>query len=249
MDPILREFEAVAANVRFKAPLIPYMSPLLAKIVSDGGTLRASYLAQACRNVVNFQGALEAAKASTIVDERTLWLEIGSHTDCSSMIKHTLGEQITTLASLKRNTDTWKSLTGTLESLYLNGIDIQWNEYHRDFKSSHSVIELPQYQWDLKNYWIQYKNNFCLLKGENPALEQVGEAAATQITVPVHVSPSVQRILEEYNAIDVSTLLAASDIHDPRLFSVFEGHKVNGVALCPSVSHLSSIDDVHCSSS
>ena len=236
VDPILREFEAVAANVRFNAPSIPYMSPLLAKIVSDGGTLRASYLAQACRNVVNFQGALEAARASSIVDERTLWLEIGSHTDCSSMIKHTLGEKSTTLASLKKNTDTWKSLTGTLESLYLNGIDIQWNEYHRDFKSSHSVIELPQYRWDLKNYWIEYKNNFCLSKGTNPALEQVGEAAPTQKTVPLHVSSSVQRILEEHNAVDVSNLLAESDVHDPRLFSVFQGHKVNGVALCPSVS-------------
>ena len=246
VDPILKEFEAAAANIRFNAPSIPYMSPLLVEIVSDGATLESSYLVQACRNVVNFQGALEAAKASSIIDERTLWLEIGSHPDCSSMVKNTLGPQTSTLSSFRKSTDNWKSLAGTLESLYLNGINIQWNEYHRDFESSHSVIELPQYRWDLKNYWIDYKNNFCLLEGERLAPEQVEEATTKQKPAPVYISPSVQRILEEHNAVDVSTLLAESDIHDPRLLSVFQGHKVHGVALCPSVSHLSCINFLCC---
>ena len=246
VDPILKKFAAATANIRFNAPSIPYMSPLLAKVVSDGATLKSSYVVQACRNAVNFQGALEAAKASSIIDERTLWLEAGSHPDCSNMIKKTLGLQISTLPSLQKSTDTWKSLTGTLESLYLKGINIQWNEYHRDFESSHSVIELPQYRWDLKNYWIDYKNNFLLLKGENLVPEQVEKATAEQKPVPVYVSPSVQRILEEHNEVDVSTLLAESDIHDPRLLSVFQGHKVHGVALCPSVSYPSCIHGLCC---
>ncbi len=246
VDPILRKFEAVATNVRFNVPLIPYMSPLLARIVSDGATLDASYLTQACRNVVNFQGALEAAKASSLVDERTIWLENGSHPICSDMIKGTLGLQTSTISSLKKSTDTWKVLAGTLESLYLNGIDIQWNEYHRDFKSSHSIVELPRYSWDLKNYWIQYKNDFCLTKGESLTPKQIVAAPAEQKPAPVYVSPSVQRVLEEYNAADVSNLLIESDIHDPRLSPVIQGHKVNGTALCPSVSYPFKNDVSHC---
>ena len=244
VEPILEEFQGVATSIHFNAPLVPYISPMLGQIVSDGTTLGASYLTQACRNVVNFQGALKAAMASCLVDERTVWLEIGSHPICSDMIKGTFGLQANTLSSLSKNTDTWRVLTRGLESLYLSGIDIQWNEYHRDFKSSHNVVELPRYSWDVKNYWIQYRNDFCLTKGDNPTPGQIAAAPVEQKPAPVYISPSVQRVLEEHHTADVSSLLIESDIHDPRLSPIFQGHKVNGVALCSSVSRLS--DDDFC---
>ena len=236
VDPTLEAFEAAASGVRFNSPSIPYMSPLLGRAVSDGSTLGASYLTRACRNAVNFQGALQAAKASSLVDERTIWLEIGAHPICSGMIKGTLGSQAVTVPSLRKSTDTWKVLTSGLESLYINGIDIQWNEYHRDFTGSHTVIDLPRYSWDSKNYWIQYKNDFCLTKGDDPAPKQVAAAPVEEKPEAVYISPSVQRVLEERNSADVSTLLVESDIHDPRLIPVLQGHLVNGAALCPSVS-------------
>jgi naphtho-gamma-pyrone polyketide synthase len=239
VDPTLEEFEAAASGVRFNIPSIPYMSPLLGRVVSDGSTLGASYLTRACRNAVDFQGALEAAKASSLVDEKTIWLEIGAHPICSGMIKGTLGSQSVTVPSLRKSTDTWKVLTSGLESLYTNGIDIQWNEYHRDFKGSHTVIDLPRYSWDSKTYWIQYKNDFCLTKGDSPAPKQIAAAPAEQKPEVVYISPSVQRVLEEHNSANVSTLLVESDIHDPRLIPVLQGHLVNGAALCPSVSRSS----------
>ena len=236
VDPILTEFEAIATNINFSTPNIPYMSPLLAQTISDGATLDASYLAKACRSPVNFQGALEASKAASIVDERTIWLEIGSQPICSDMIKATLGSQVNTLPTLRKNTDAWRGLANSLESLYISGIDIHWNEYHRDFESSHIVLELPRYSWDLKNYWIQYRNDFCLTKGDDPAPRQITAASAEQKPGAKYLSPSVQRVLEEHHAPDVSTLLAETDIQDPRLEPIIQGHKVNGVALCPSVS-------------
>ena len=235
VDPILTDFESLATGVRFNVPSVPFISPMLGRIVSDGATLGASYLTQACRNAVNFQGALEAAKASSLIDERTIWLEIGSHPICSDMVKGTLGPQSKTVVSLKKSTDTWRVLTGSLETLYLSGIDINWNEYHRDFTSSHGIIELPRYSWDLKNYWIQYKNDFCLMKGANPAPKQVVATPVEQKPPPMYVSPSVQRVLEERSTADDATLLIESDINDPRLTPIIQGHKVNTVALCPSV--------------
>ena len=236
VDPILEEFETIASSIRFSVPFIPYISPLLSRIVSDGLTIGAPYLTQACRNTVNFQGALEAAKGSSIVDEQAIWLEIGPHPSCSEMIKGTLGSKTRTLSSLKKNTDTWRVLAGGLEVLYLNGIGIQWNEYHRDFRGSHKIIDLPKYSWDLKNYWIQYRNDFCLTKGDDPVPSQTTAASVEQKPAPVYISPSVQRIVEEHNAADVSTLLVESDINDRRLAPIIQGHKVNSVALCPSVS-------------
>ena len=238
VDPILDEFEAAATNIRYNDPAIPYISPLTGEVLTDGSTLGASYLTHSCREAVNFQGALEAAKGLSLVDERTIWLEIGSHPLCSGMIKGIFGLQTKTCASLKKGTDTWRVLTGALETLYLNGIDIKWNEYHRDFASSQRVVELPRYSWDLKNYWIHYKNDFCLNKGDMPEPKQIATAATESKPSHHYISRSVQRVLEAHNAADISTLLVESDINDARLAPVIQGHKVNGVALCPSVSHL-----------
>lgn len=239
IHPILDAFTKLASsNIHFNAPLIPFGSPLLGRIISGGNELGASYLAQSSRGVVNFQKALEAIASSSFVNERTLWLEIGPHPICSSMVKGTLGSQTIIMPSMRKSTDSWKVITGSLELLYANGIEINWNEYHRDFKSSLKVLELPRYQWDLKNYWIDYKNDFCLTKGDIPVAEAVSVPHVEEKGKTIWISPSVQRVIEEHNFADVSTLLVESDIHDPRLAFIIQGHKVNGAALCPSVSYL-----------
>lgn len=237
VDPVLKSFHAAVTNVRFRKPLIPFMSPLLGKVLNSG-SLDSSYVVQACRGPVNFQGALEAAKSSSVIDENTIWLEIGAHPLCSNMIKGTLGSNTVTIASMRKDKDTWHTITAGLKLLYSKGIDVQWNEYHRDFNNSHQILQLPMYSWDLKNYWIPYRNNFCLTKGDVPIIEQPEFPLVPQNSTLVYISPSVQRVLEETNGNDVSTLLIESDIHDRRLSPIIVGHRVNGTPLCPSVSQL-----------
>ncbi|KAM3080309.1 hypothetical protein ACMFMG_005270 [Clarireedia jacksonii] len=234
VDPILETFEKVTSSVHYNAPTVLFASPLLGRIISGKDELDDSYLARACRGVVNFKGALEAAMSSSIVDERTLWLEIGPHPLCSGMIKGTLGSQTMTMPSFRKDKDTWKILAGSIELLYSNGIEIQWDEYHRDFRSSLQVLELPRYSWDLKRYWIDYRNDFALTKGDVPATKPIDSATTEDNRETVWISPSVQRVIEEKNDRDVSTLLVESNINDPRLSFVIQGHKVNGAALCPS---------------
>ena len=105
VDPMLNEFEIAARRVQFEAPSVTYISPLLARSVSESGVINASYLTQACRSTVNFQGAIEAAQELGVVGERTVWLEIGSHPACSGMIKSTLDSQTMALPSLRKDTD------------------------------------------------------------------------------------------------------------------------------------------------
>lgn len=233
VEPMLTDFETIAKSVKLQPPKIPYISPLVADIVLPGTTLPESYLARACRNPVNFHGALQAAVNQEIINDKTIWLEIGAHPACSGMIKGTLGSNSQTTSTLRKGADTWKTLANSLEILYLNGIDIDWNEYHRDFARYNQVIELPRYCWDLKNYWIQYRNDFCLTKGENPnrAIECVEAPKSYK-----YISPSLQRVIEEKHELESSSILVESDVHDPRLAPIFSGHKVNGAELCPSVS-------------
>ncbi|OJJ68001.1 hypothetical protein ASPBRDRAFT_199700 [Aspergillus brasiliensis CBS 101740] len=237
VDPILDDFERIAAGVEYRSPSIPYISPLLSRVVAAGEleTISASYLQKACREPVNFQGAVEVAEETGLVNDRTIWVDIGSHPACSGMIKGILGAKSVTTASLRKGSDAWTVLTASLEVLYSHGIDIQWSEYHRGVAGYREVLQLPRYDWDLKNYWIPYRNNFCLLKGEGlvPA-QQAVSLNMEYARVPQYLSPSVQRILEQNDGPETSNLLAESDIHDTRLAPVLAGHIVNGAMLCPS---------------
>jgi naphtho-gamma-pyrone polyketide synthase len=143
------------------------------------------------------------------------------------MVKATFGPQATTIASLRREEDAWKVLSTSLSNLHLAGIDINWKQYHQDFNSSHQVLPLPAYQWDLKNYWIPYRNNFCLTKGA-PVTTAEAPAPVTFLTT------SAQRVVESRDDGKSATVVVQNDIADPDLNRVIQGHKVNGAALCPS---------------
>jgi naphtho-gamma-pyrone polyketide synthase len=145
-------------------------------------------------------------------------------------VKSTIGSQVTTVPTLRKNADTWKVITNSLALLHTAGIELYWNEYHRDFKACQHVLQLPAYNWDSKNYWIQYNNNFCLTKGD----EIPNAIVAPQPPVSKFSTTSVQRVVEESHGPQVSTMIIESDLSDPLLSKAIHGHKVNGAALCPS---------------
>lgn len=231
VEPILESLAEISKGVTFHKTSIPFVSALLGDVITDATSdaLGPSYLTRHCRETVNFLGALEATRHAKLMNEKTLWVEIGSHTVCSGMVKSTFGPQATTVASLRRQEDTWKVLSNSLSALYMAGIDLRWKEYHQDFSSMHEVLSLPAYSWDLKNYWIPYTNNFCLLKGA-PA------AAATEAApVSTFLTTAAQKVIETSGDKSTATVTIENDVSDPDLNRVIQGHKVNGAALCPSV--------------
>ncbi|KAJ9319649.1 hypothetical protein DTO271D3_418 [Paecilomyces variotii] len=230
VEPILESLGEVAQGVTFHKPSIPVVSALLGEVINEDNwdALGPRYLQRHCRETVNLLAALEATRHAKLMNEKTIWIEVGSHPICSGMIKGTLGPQANTVASLRRNEDTWKVLCNSLSAIYLAGVDIQWKEYHGDFTSSHQVLQLPAYSWDNKNYYIPYNNNFCLTKGD-PTVAKIEAAPTSQF----HTT-SVQKIVETRDEGSKAVVVMESDLSDPLLNPVIQGHKVNGAALCPS---------------
>ena len=105
-----------------------------------------------------------------IFDEKTAWIEVGAHPVCSGMVRSSLDGTPVTAPSLRRGEDPWKTIAYSLVSLYLAGVAIDFNEYHREFKGAHTLLRLPTYAFDNKRYWLDYHNNWCLTKGEAPAV-------------------------------------------------------------------------------
>jgi hypothetical protein len=118
-------------------------------------------------------------------------------------------------------------LTATLKSLYEAGADISWPNYHSDFKSSHSVLALPAYSWDLKEYWMQYVNDWSLRKGDPPLV--ISNRAKLEST-------TIHRVVEETGDSQKAHIVVEADIARKDLSPLVQGHEVDGIPLCtPSV--------------
>lgn len=228
VDTIMEPFEKLARSITFQKPAIPVISPLLSGVVTLDEVFGPDYLASHARKTVNFEGALAAAKKENLVDENTIWIEIGPAPVCSSFVKSSLGTEITTAPSLRKKEDVWRTLTSSLSVLHRNGVSIDWNEMYRGYGSTHRVLALPRYSFDNKNYWIDYANNWQLTKGDLP------EAPTMKVRPHGIPSTTVQKVTKEDFG-NVITVTAESDLSDPSLNEAVFGHLVNGSGLCPSV--------------
>ncbi|KIW01754.1 uncharacterized protein PV09_06930 [Verruconis gallopava] len=231
VDPILEPLGLCERAVQFSNPKIPFLSPMMAAVITEVEPFKDAYLTKACRKPVNFHAALQAAQELGIVGDKTLWLEIGPHPLCAGMIKATLGSDSVTMPTLTKRQTSLASVVVALQDLYIRGIAVDWNEYYRQDATSLQVIELPQYKWDLKNYWIQYKNNFCLTKGDSIETKDLSRCTVPTVEKTI-ITPAVQHIIEISK--EKASIVTETDISHSALSNVIQGHKVNGIALCPS---------------
>ncbi|KAI1809989.1 polyketide synthase [Poronia punctata] len=227
VDAILDDFEKLARSVHFQKPLVPLVSPLLLHVVGDE-PIDATYLRDHARDPVNFLGGLVAAQEAGVMDEKTVWLEVGPHPVCANMVKATFGASTIAVPSLRRGEPVYKTISSTLCTLHSAGIDIDWSEYHRNFDNSVRLLDLPAYAFDLKNYWLQYTGDWCLTKNRGASLR------ALEAPEPKLSTTTVQRITREEVKGDVALLVTETELMEEKMRTVCTGHLVNGSPLTPS---------------
>ena len=226
LDPIVEPFENVARGVEFYQPRIPLLSPLMGKEITQGGIIDANYLGRHLRERVDFVAALES---STLIStaRSVQFVEIGPHPICSGMIKNILGND--TIPSMRKGEDPWKVVAQSLAALWMRGVDIDWGEYNRDFASSSCMVTLPPYAFDEKNYWIEYKNDWALSKGDDifqsPVAEKKQKGPSTS---------SIQQLIGESLREQPAKAEFESELTHPALYDAIIGHVINGIGLCPS---------------
>ncbi|KAI9742330.1 MAG: hypothetical protein M1818_003863 [Claussenomyces sp. TS43310] len=239
VEPMLIPFEMVASSIKFHEPSVPVISPLLGQIISTAESFGPvpTYLSRHCREMVNLKDALRFARSEGLVSEKTLWIEVGPHPVCSGMIKATLECQSITFSTLRRGEDPWKTFVPTLSQLYERGVDISWSEYHHNFQQHLSVLHLPSYKWNTQNHWIDYVYDWCLTKGNAPAISATSATVTPIAGLAPILSSTVQRIIQEEHMGDSAFVIAESDLAHPDFVTLLQSHKVNGVALCTSSAY------------
>ena len=231
---ILEPLMESARSVPFAKPNIPIISPLLQEVVTRGNVIGPEFLARHARETVNFLGALTAGKREGLVDQTTIWVEVGPTPICSAFVKSSLGSETVTIPSLHKKEGPWRTLSNGLNLLHRNGLSIDWDEVHSEYESSHMVLGLPSYTFENKNYWLTYHNNWCLTKGE------AVDSPTEKRKIGRLSTSSVHKITKQSYG-DRITIVAESDLSDPDLSDAIFGHLVNGAALCPAVRTLSMI--------
>ncbi|KAL1848784.1 Type I Iterative PKS [Paecilomyces lecythidis] len=233
VEPILDPFAKAAQSVNFSAPRVPIISTALGSVVRDSDTINARYLQIHAREPVQFVQALLKSRTEGLVDDATVWLELGPNPICLSMVTTTFGSDNTGISpirgvpTLRRRENPWKTISNTLSFLHTCGIDIDWSGYHQDFERGQKLLHLPAYSFEERNHWIEYKNNWLLKRTE---IESRPSPAAS---IPI-LTTTVQRLLFEEVVDSKVTLLFEDDLSEPALNALIAGHSLNGVALCPS---------------
>ncbi|RYP00907.1 hypothetical protein DL764_006369 [Monosporascus ibericus] len=230
VEPILDDFEDLARSVRFHAPSIPVISPLLGKLV-EGAPINASYLRNHARETVDLLGGLVSAQQSGAIDEKTVWLEVGPHPVCMNMVKAAFGASTIALPTIRRNEQAYKTLSTTMCTLHSAGINLDWNEYHRDFDASVRLLDIPAYSYDLKNYWLQYEGDWCLTKNRGALTAPVKTLEAPK---PRLSTTTVHKVTKEEIKDGIAFIDTETEMTEENMRKICTGHMVNGNALTPS---------------
>nr|ABD47522.2 polyketide synthase [Ophiostoma piceae] len=236
VDPILDDFEKKASAVTFHAPTVPVISPLMGKLIPVDGSasVDASYLRSHARDAVNFLGGLVSAQQSSAIDEKTLWLEVGPHPVCANMVKAAFGATTIAVPTVRRSEAAYKTLSNSLCTLHLAGLNVNWNELHKDFSASTRMANIPTYAYDEKKYWLQYEGDWSLIKNRFAQMSPAGSGVSAASAKPALSTTSVQKVTHEEVKGSLVTLDIESDLCRADLRLALEGHLVNNTPLCPS---------------
>ncbi|KAF9889867.1 hypothetical protein FE257_006957 [Aspergillus nanangensis] len=232
VDPLLDQYETIASGVTFKDPCIPLISPLLADCVFDGKTIDASYMRNATRRPVQFANALDAAREIDLVDSKTVWVEIGPHASYSSFVRGAMPEGTTVIPTLKRDEDNWHTFSSGMAQLHNLGLNLDWNAWHAPFEAPYlRLLDLPAYQWNAKNYWIQYDGDWMLSKNNS-------SKPSRQPSIPEELRTAlIHHLVEESIGETCGEVVVRSDILQAEYLDAMYGHKMNSCAVATSSIH------------
>ncbi|KAK8074379.1 Bcpks15 [Apiospora hydei] len=216
LDAILPGFRNAVRGVRFGTPKIKFISTLTG---TEQSSLDGDYLVRQTRQSVKFGEAISYCFSEGLVDPTALWLEIGPAPVCLGLVRsNTRVSSDHAVASLKKGDDDWKSIASALASVYMAGKTVGWREYHSDFSNNLSLISLPTYAFDSRNFWMP----FTMAGGQK-------QDDANKI-----ISTCVHRLVSKREDGNEQSATFSADISHPPLLQMIQGHKLSGITVCPA---------------
>ena len=149
MDPILGALEQAAQLIKYQPLQIPLISNVTGRMLGVGTILNASYWRTQTRMPVQYSLGIKTLEKAGF----NTYIEIGPQPILLTMGKRVVTKSsITWVPSLKRNQDAWQVLLESLAHLYINGNDVNWDSFEKDYIRNR--VSLPSYSFERKRYWF-----------------------------------------------------------------------------------------------
>jgi acyl transferase domain-containing protein len=154
IDPMLAEFERIAASVTWHPPRIPIASNLTGTLVHGTEMGTPAYWRRHAREAVRFEAGIGAVRAQGI----RLFLEVGPTPTLTSLARRCVPEDdgCEWLASLQRGRDDWQVLLHAVARLYVRGATPDWSGVGRG--AGGRRVALPTYPFQRERYWVDLPN-------------------------------------------------------------------------------------------
>ncbi len=150
LEPALDDFEQAARRLRVTPPNRLLVSNVSGDVFGAGELPDAAYWRRHARSPVRFADGVATLRRLGC----DVLLEVGPHPALAGMAKRCLqaGEAVL-LPSLKRKQDDWQIVLRSLGALFLHGVEIDWQGFHRHDQARR--IALPTYAFEHQRYWLE----------------------------------------------------------------------------------------------
>jgi amino acid adenylation domain-containing protein/non-ribosomal peptide synthase protein (TIGR01720 family) len=208
MEPMLPEFQQLAATISYDPPQIPLISNLTGNRVDK---IDAEYWCQQLRQSVRFVDGIQAL-AELEID---IFLEIGPKPTLLAIGQQCLpvDDNRLWLSSLRGIADGVQMLH-SLAELAVNGVEIDWSGFDRDY--TRQRVSLPTYPFQRKSYWIATASASAQPSPDKP----LTQPAPVNSHIARTTNDRYQQILTQLHTATAQMLkanLAEIDIHAPFL--------------------------------
>ncbi|WP_414578327.1 SDR family NAD(P)-dependent oxidoreductase [Anabaena sp. CCY 9402-a] len=150
MESMVEEFRQVAESITFYSPKTPIISNITGKVIGEE-IANAEYWCNHILQPVQFAAGIE-----TLAKENCeIFLEIGVKTTLLSISKTCLSavENYSWLPSLRPGQSDIQTILSSLASLYMQGIDINWENFTDN--QPHQRVILPTYSFQRQKFWVE----------------------------------------------------------------------------------------------
>ncbi|WP_327585126.1 SDR family NAD(P)-dependent oxidoreductase [Nonomuraea sp. NBC_00507] len=145
MEPMLREFEQVAAALTYHEPAIPIISGATGQLTDPG------YWVDHVRRAVRFADAVSTARAGGA----TVFVEIGPDTTLTTLAQQTVDDGAF-IPGARKDRDEARTFVEALAHLHNRGVTVDWDAYFAD--ACPRRADLPTYAFQHKRYWFMPGN-------------------------------------------------------------------------------------------
>ncbi|HET7695304.1 MAG TPA: SDR family NAD(P)-dependent oxidoreductase [Vicinamibacterales bacterium] len=212
MDPMLDEFERIAASITYSRPRIGVISNVTGRRAAPDELSQPSYWRRHVRGTVQFAAGMQALAA----EGARVFLEIGPAATLLGLGQGCVPvDEAAWLPSLRKDRGAWDTLLASLGALYVRGVDVQWKAFESGY--ARRKVALPTYPFQREHYWLD--------KAALAAASSAGTSADVHPLIGRRIASPIKEIIFE-GRIDPATLPFLAD------------HRVFGSAVFPATGAL-----------